>query len=127
MSEHELYKLIAQYLQRQYPNVVYRFDLAADMKLTPGQARRHKALHPNRGYPDLFIAKVRERLYGGLFIELKKEGTKLKKKSGDWASPHIREQAMVIRKLRECGYRAEFACGFEEAKKLIDAYLGDKR
>ena len=24
----------------------------------------------------------------------------------------------------KCGYKAEFACGFDEAKKIIDEYLG---
>lgn len=56
-SEHNLYEQIARYLQQQYPNVIYRFDIAADLKLTPGQAAKHKRLHPERGYPDLFIAE----------------------------------------------------------------------
>lgn len=57
MRESDLYRLVAEYLQVQYPEVIYRFDLAADLKLTPGQAVRHKRLHPHRGYPDLFIAQ----------------------------------------------------------------------
>ena len=56
-SEHNLYEQLARYLQLQYPNVIYRFDIAADLKLTPGQAAKHKRLHPERGYPDLFIAE----------------------------------------------------------------------
>ena len=56
-SEHNLYEQIARYLQLQYPNVIYRFDVGADLKLTPGQAAKHKRLHPERGYPDLFIAE----------------------------------------------------------------------
>ena len=59
----------------------------------------------------------------GLFLELKKEGTRLKKKDGEWASPHIAEQAEVLRKLRDRGYAAEFVVGFDEAKKVIDDYL----
>lgn len=59
MSEHEIYEEIALHMQRNFPNVIYRFDLAADLKLTPGQARKHKKLHPKRGYPDLFIAEPR--------------------------------------------------------------------
>lgn len=60
----------------------------------------------------------------GLYIELKKEGTRLKKKNGDWATEHIAEQAEVLAKLRQRGYCAEFAVGFEEAKIIIDEYLG---
>ncbi len=123
MGEHELYKQVAVFLQVKYPDVFYRFDLAADLKLTIGQARKHKMIHPYRGYPDLFIAKVMNGSCG-LFIELKKDGTRIKKKNGEWASPHIKEQSEVLEKLRAEGYRAEFAVGFEEAISLIDEYLG---
>ncbi len=135
-SELNLYQQIATYLQLQYPDVIYRFDLAADLKLTPGQAIRHKKLHPKRGYPDLFIAQSKEicwmevgdkliptRWIYGLYIELKKDGTRLKKKDGSWASEHIAEQAEALEKLRQVGYKAEFAVGFEQAKQIIDEYL----
>lgn len=132
MTEREVYTLVAQYLQVRYPKAIYRFDLAADMKLTPGQARRHKELHPYRGYPDLFIAEPAPRCvdgswnyeYNGLFIEIKKEGTRLKNKKGEWATEHIKEQADILEELQFRGYRAVFAVGFEEVKKIIDEYLG---
>lgn len=75
----------------------------------------------------------------GLFLELKKEGTKIirdkdakkilkgdykLRKKGDWWDLHTEEQAKVLEGLRQRGYRAEFAVGLEEAKKLIDEYLG---
>ena len=60
----------------------------------------------------------------GLFIELKKDGTRLKKKNGDWANDHIAEQALVLEELQKRGYTAEFAVGFDQAKELIDKYLG---
>ena len=72
----------------------------------------------------------------GLFIELKKEGEKLypgprshpcnRFKSIDgkeYRTQHLCEQADVLKKLRERGYCAEFAVGFEEAKRIIDTYL----
>lgn len=59
----------------------------------------------------------------GLFIELKKEGTRLKKKNGEWASEHIAEQAEILERLEFRGYRAVFAVGFDEAKEVIDEYL----
>ena len=132
-SEHNLYEQIARYLQLQYPDVIYRFDLAADLKLTMGQAAKHKRLHPERGYPDLFIAEssaniwdspVREwGFYFGLYIEIKKDGEKLTKKDGSWRTPHITKQAEMLEKLRERGYKAEFGIGFEGCKKIIDEYL----
>lgn len=151
-SEHNLYEQIARHLQQQYPDVIYRFDLAADIKLTPGQAAKHHRLHQKRGYPDLLIAESSENVnskdwnsivrewgfYFGLYIEIKKDGTKLKRdkdakkilkgdtkirKKGDWFDKHIEEQAEMLENLRARGYRAEFGVGLEECKKIIDEYL----
>ena len=128
MTEHQMYEAIAHYLQMKYPDVLYRFDLAADLKLTMGQARKHKMLHPRRGYPDLFIAQPTHlaggETYHGLFIEIKKDGTRLKKRNGEWASDHIAEQANMLKLLAIRGYKADFAVGLDEAMKMIDYYLG---
>ena len=131
MTEHEMYMQIADYMRYQYPDVIYRFDLAADLKLSIGQAAKHKRLQRRRGYPDLFIAEPafdfnRNRDIHGLFLEIKRPDVKIYKKNGELvANSHIREQAAVLDELRKCGYKAEFACGFDEAKKIIDEYLGD--
>lgn len=72
---------------------------------------------------------------GGLFLELKKDGEKLhpgpraknrfKSKDGkEYVTEHLMEQADCLYDLRERGYCAEFAIGFDEAKKIITAYLG---
>lgn len=123
MSEHQMYEQIARYLQLQYPEVIYRFDLAADLKLTAGQAAKHKRIHSRRGYPDLFIAESRNGLHA-LFIELKAKGVRLKKKDGTWASSHLEEQNEILNQLQKKGYAAYFAVGFEETKQIIDDYLG---
>ena len=138
-SEHNLYEQIARYLQLQYPGVIYRFDIGADLKLTMGQAAKHKRLHPERGYPDLFIAKPKEvkaktalgggyslvetKTLGGLYLEIKRDGEKLTKKDESWRTPHIAEQAEMLEKLRQAGYKAEFGVGFEGCKQIIDEYL----
>ena len=130
MTEHEMYMQIADYMRYQYPDVIYRFDLAADLKLSIGQAKKHKRLQRRRGYPDLFIAEPKVDLidmikYSGLFLELKRPDVKIYKKNGELvANEHIREQAALLEELRQRGYVAEFACGFDEAKKFIDEYLG---
>lgn len=123
MKEHDIYILIADYLRYQYPQVIYRFDLAADLKLTMGQARKHKRLQRYRGYPDLFIAEPKGK-YAGLYLEIKKPGTKILKKDGTIvADAHIREQYGMLEDLRASGYAAEFACGYESAKAIIDSYM----
>lgn len=123
MREHDIYTMIADYLRYQYPTVIYRFDLAADLKLTMGQASKHKRLQRYRGYPDLFIAEPKGA-YHGLYLEIKKDGVHIFKQDGTLVSDeHIREQFDMLADLRQRGYAAEFAIGFEGAKKLIDDYM----
>ena len=85
MKEHDIYKMIADYLRYQYPTVIYRFDLAADLKLTMGQASKHKRLQRYRGYPDLFIAEP-SGAYHGLYLEIKKDGVRIFKQDGTLVS-----------------------------------------
>lgn len=128
MTELELQAQVADYLRLQYPDVLFHSDFGSGIKLTKGQAVKQKRLQGGRrAWPDMFIAEpksVGELYYDGLFIELKREGTRLVKKNGEPASEHIREQAETLRDLRQRGYVAGFACGFDEAKKIIDGYLG---
>ncbi len=127
-AEENLQLQICAYIKLQYPNVIFTCDLASGMKLPIWLAARNKKMRSSRGLPDLFIAQIKhdgfEILHNGLFIELKKEGVTVKLKNGELpADDHIKEQAAILKRLREIGYRAEFACGFDEAKALIDTYL----
>lgn len=139
MNESDLQVKVADYIRLQYPWAVFHSDFGSGIKLTIGQAAKQKRQNGGqRAWPDMFIAEPKLikvtpiigerrgytiRLHG-LFLELKKEGTRLKKKNGEWASEHILEQAEVLLKLRARGYRAEFVVGFDEAKEAIDNYLG---
>ena len=132
MKEEVIQQQVADYLRLQYPDVLFHSDFGSGVKLTMGQAVKQKRLNGGRrAWPDMFIAEPAPRCIGGswdyewngLFIELKKEGARLKKKSGEWATEHIAEQATILEMLRARGYRAEFARGFEEAKGLIDDYF----
>ena len=130
MTEHDIYTQVADYMRYQYPDVIYRFDLAADLKLSIGQARKHKRLQHYRGYPDMFIAEPTYHGggYSGLYLEIKKPGTRIFTKKGLLvADEHIREQFDMLEALRQRGYMAEFAIGFDEAKRIIDEYLNDGR
>lgn len=126
MTEQQLAQQTSQYLQVRYPGIIFRHDLAADLKLTIGQARRNKAINPISGYPDLQIIAARGG-YHGLFIELKKEGTNIyasrTNKWGGFASEHIQNQAKCHEQLREADYCAEFAAGTDQVQGLIDWYM----
>jgi len=126
MSEAELQKQVAIYIRMQYPDVIFHSDFGSGVKLTPWQAKMQKMQNGGRrAWPDMLLAEPVGK-YHGLFVELKKEGTRLKKKNGDWASEHIAEQDAVLSELNDKGYKAEFAIGFEQALNLIDDYLGGK-
>lgn len=143
-SESQLQQQVAVYLRLQYPDVLFHSDFGSGIKLTMGQAMAQKRQNGGRrAWPDMFIAESKAlvgaeleswgmsqekgyRLACGLFIELKREGTRLQKRNGEYASAHIAEQAKMLEQLRRHGYCAEFAIGFDEAKKIIDQYLGGK-
>lgn len=133
MKEADLQVMVADYICLQYPSVIFHSDFGSGIKLTMGQAAKQKRQNGGRrAWPDMFIAEPKSGLnmkgsnpnmYAGLFLELKKEGTRLKKKNGEWASEHIAEQAYLLERLEFRGYQAEFAVGFDEAKRIIDEYL----
>ena len=145
-SEADLQVQVADYLRLQYPDVIFHSDYGSGVKLTMGQAIKQKRQNGGRrAWPDLFIAEprvvkasckvihsedrvIRESHFieqkHGLFIELKKADTKIFTKKGTLVSnEHIREQFDMLEQLRRKGYVAEFACGFDEAKEIIDNYL----
>ncbi len=145
MSESDLQIQVADYLRLQYPDVMFHSDFGSGIKLTPGQAAKQKRQNGGRrAWPDMFIAepsnidadfpksmwngyyddRLNVFVSHGLFLELKKDSTRLKKKNGEWTTEHIAKQAEVLQKLRERGYCAEFGVGFDEAKEIIDEYLG---
>ncbi|WP_307089469.1 hypothetical protein [Arthrobacter sp. B2I5] len=122
-----LHQQITEYLKIRYPHVLFRTDFAAGLKLSMQQAILHKKLQASRAWPDLQVAEKSHVLYGeypGLFIELKADGVELYKKDGTLRkNEHYEEQAAMLQRLRDRGYKAEFAVGFVQARKLIDEYL----
>lgn len=134
MKESTLQCHVADYLRLQYPHVLFHSDYGSGIKLTPGQAAKQKRQNGGRrAWPDLFVAEtiiVREKdgtykSLSGLFVELKREGTRILKKDGTLvADQHIREQHALLVELERRGYAARFAVGFDQAKQIIDEYLG---
>lgn len=132
-SEAELHEMVCDYLRVRYPRALFRTDFASGLRMTMGQAIKHKRLQSGRAWPDLFIAEPglyystegSVETYYGLFLELKKDGSRVYLKDGSLSiDPHIQEQAAVLKRLRQRGYRAEFVVGFKDARALIDEYLG---
>lgn len=131
--EYLLCREIAAYLRLRWPKVVYHFDLTG-LALSRAQAGMTKAIQYGRGFPDLFIAQkgdlidkgtglISRNYYSGLFLELKAEGTRLLKKDGSIATPHLVEQYDMINRLRNAGYRAHIVVGYDQAVRIIEEYL----
>lgn len=129
-SKHEenVQRQVCQYLRWQYPDVIFRSDYASGLHLTMHQAATHKSLQSSRSFPDLFLYAPRRNFYG-LALELKQEGTTIvvsqgPKKGQLTSDAHIREQFFMLKELKKLGYYGNFACGFDEAKWIIDWYFG---
>ncbi len=116
-----LVKRVVTYLRGEYPSIIYNINLAADMRVSIGVARKNKALLGkwSKGHPDMIIYKTNKK-YCGLFIELKATKTVPN-------SDHTRRQEAFMAILRLQGYRATFCCGYEECVKEIDWYMALKK
>ena len=124
-KEEILKSQISQYLVLQYPDVIFRFDIAADIHLPDKLLWKSNRIHKHKkGYPDLFIAEPRGK-YSGLFLELKKDKFEVfKKRDGKMKkSEHLEGQRLMLDRLNEKGYLADWGLGFDDTKEKIDNYL----
>ena len=122
MTEQQEHIKICEYIKTNYPSVIFTSE-SSGIRLTMNQARVLKKMRSNSGLPDLMIFEPRKG-YNGLFLEIKKEGTAIYKKDGDFrADEHIANQKQVLINLRNRGYFAEFVVGFQDAKPIIDFYF----
>ena len=128
---------VCQFLDKEYPKVIYMSDLSSGMVLSIPNAIAARKLMSDRGLPDLYIFKPSNEVHG-LFLELKVDGTPLKRtkdalkvlkgetklrKAGDWWDDHIEEQAHMLKNLWDLSYQAVFAVGLHRAKTIIHEYM----
>ena len=101
-------------LQSEYPNTPYRFDLAADMVTTIGQATKNKRINGkwSKGWPDLIVLGKKKVL----FLELKATETVVN-------SEHTRTQARIHLKIRKKKHKCVFCCGYDECSKILKLFL----
>lgn len=121
-TESDLQIKVAEYIRTKYPNVIFHSDFGSGIKMTIGQAMKNKKQQSNHKWLDMFIAEPLNG-YHGLFLELKKSGTNIFKKNGEFASEHIQFQNETIGILSNKGYMATFAIGYEDCITWIDYYL----
>lgn len=132
--EQQLQNQICDFLRIQYPNVLFMVSASGFNTDNRKGKQLARMQNPSKGWPDLFIAKVKlgfletessdTKTYSGLFIELKPEGTVIYNKDGSLRkNEHLQEQDKVHSMLHARGYKACFSIGFDATKKLIDWYL----
>ncbi len=115
---------LARYLNSYEETIDFYCDWASGAYLTAGQNRARMSMASRNGWVDIFIAEPRNG-YHGLYIELKKEGTRVYLKNGLLSSnPQIIKENDFLERQRAKGYKAGFAIGYEHAKRIIDKYLG---
>ena len=123
-KEETLHLRVCDYLRKNYPDVLFRTDFSSGMKMSPGQAVKHKKFQKGRAWPDLFIAES-NTLASGLFLEIKAENVIVFNMNGKVRqNKHLIEQDKMLKKLRSKGYRARFVIGYEQAIFEIQQYLG---
>lgn len=147
--KHELQMQLefCKWLRKTVPGVNFRCDTGAGAFNSEYEKELHNKQQSAKGLPDIDIYAAR-RGYHGLMLELKVEGTKLKRvrdaktlavrkngrgkiierdykirKAGDWHSLHIERQANRIEELKAEGYCAGFVVGIEAAKKVVCWYF----
>ncbi len=130
--EEGIQKQVCSYLRLKYPRAIFRSDFASGMRMTKNQAVNHARMQSGRGFPDLFIyEKSASGKWNGLAIELKNDGETVYLKIGPrkgllTLDEHVQEQAAMLQALRERGFYADFAVGYQQAVDIIDSYFGKK-
>lgn len=98
----------------RYPELALLFHIPNGGSRKDAREGAHfKKLGVKAGVPDLFLPIARHGL-NGLFIEMKRERN----------YSVTEEQYAWIARLRKEGYAATVCCGYEEARKTIEEYLG---
>lgn len=121
-EESALHLQIVNYLKLAYPKILFHTDPAGELMTDAMRIRQARLNIKGVKFPDLQLMEARQG-YHGLFLEIKKETQRIYLQNGLFAGDHIKRQAETLQMLRDRGYKAEFAKGFQVAKKIIDQYL----
>lgn len=122
MTEAQLQNAVCKHLTKNYPDIIFASE-PAGLRVSKRKASGLKLIRSEAALPDLMIFEPMG-VYKGLFLELKVKSVWLK--DGTLTiDKHVREQSEILKRLRAKGYLATFACGFDEAKEIIDYYLAE--
>jgi len=121
-TEEEIHIEICRYIKSRYPSILFTSENSG-LRVFWKQAKMLKEMRSCSGLPDIMIFEPRKQK-AGMFLEVKKVGTKIYRKDGDLRKDkHLNNQENILHRLKQKGYFAEFVIGFDEAKVMIDWYL----
>ena len=103
----------AKWQEKKYPELKMLMHVPNEGKRSKRYGAELKRMGMAKGFPDLGLL-VPNKIYAGLFIELKADKTKSMTK----------EQKEWLEKLNSYGYKAVRCNGSEEAIQIIKRYLG---
>lgn len=117
MSESTEQQAVVSWFNLAYPK--YRLISIPNGQMIGGRNKfaliaKYKAEGLTPGVSDLFLC-VPKNGFHGLWLEMKDKGKGAKSLS--------KEQAAWLDDMRNMGYQAEWAAGFEQAKEVITNYL----
>jgi hypothetical protein len=99
----------------RFPELHYIYAVPNGARTSPNQARRLKEEGMKSGVPDLCLPVPRGP-YHGLYIEMKKDGGRASTEQKKW-----------LAFLKAQGYYTSLSFSFEQAKDVIEFYLGQDR
>jgi hypothetical protein len=121
-DEAKVHEEVCYYIKDNYPDVIFHSDGSGVFNKSWKIKSSISKLKSSKGIPDLHIDEPRNG-YAGLKIEIKKAKTPLFTKAGKPYSEHIGEQAKMLERLEEKGYKAVFGVGYQQCIEIIDNYL----
>jgi hypothetical protein len=123
-SETLLQRQLCGWIKMQWPHVLFRSGMEGLHLAEMDAVYASLVNYPSRGWPDLLLFEPRHGKVG-LAMELKRIGGKLYKKDGVTLlkNEHLAEQQDLLQRLAFRGWEVCFCVGYNEATKIITAYL----
>jgi len=122
-DEEKIHTQICDFLNLQYPNVIFTSD-ASGVYVGKYRAIIMSKQRSKHKIPDLLIFEPKGK-YKGLFIEVKRNESDVFLKDGFTfkKSDHIKEQYKTLQLLDSKGYFATFGFGFIHTVEVIKKYM----
>ena len=129
--EYDLQLKLVDYVIDSYPEVIFNSD-SAGIRFSPGLLSKFNKLKYGSkkqgvrfAFPDFYMPYEVQGNWYSLSIELKSSIDKILTKKGKFIkNTHLEDQIKCLRYIVRQNHYADLAGGFEDAKNLVDWYMG---